>query len=358
MRVPQLPEQPGAGMDVVVIGVDAHKATHTLVAVDRVGRKLAQKTIATTSAAHEQALRWGAEKFGPDILWGVEDCRSMTARLESDLLAAGQPVVRVPPHLMNRARSSGREHGKSDAIDALAVARAVLQEPHLPRAVHDPVSMELRLLVDRRDDVLALRTAIINRCMTRIHLLDPGHKTPRNWKVQKDHAALMAWLATQEGLNAEFARDEMADIIRMSAEILVLRRRIEARVRPVAPRLLAMQGCAELTAARIVAEVANIDRFRSEAAFARYSGLAPIPHTSGAASVRLRPTRHGNRHLNAAIHRIAITQTIHDGPGKTYFQRRIAEGDSRHRALRCLKRRLVRVIYNRLRQQQPPAGLG
>jgi transposase len=218
--------------------------------------------------------------------------------------------------------------------------------------------MELRLLVDRRDDVLVLRTAIINRCMTRIHLLDPGHETPRNWKVQKDHAALMAWLVTQEGLNAEFARDEMADIIRMSAEILVLRRRIEARVRPVAPRLLALQGCGELTAARIVAEVANIDRFRSEAAFARYAGLAPIPHTSGAASVRLRPTRHGNRHLNAAIHRIAITQTIHDGPGKTYFQRRIAEGDSRHRALRCLKRRLVRVIYNRLRPQQPPAGLG
>jgi hypothetical protein len=81
-------------------------------------------------------------------------------------------------------------------------------------------------------------------------------------------------------------------------------------VRPVAPRLLAMRGCAELTAARIVAEVANIDRFRSEAAFARYAGLAPILHTSGAASVRLRPTRHGNRHLNAAIHRIAITQTI------------------------------------------------
>jgi transposase len=83
--------------------------------------------------------------------------------------------------------------------------------------------------------------------MTRIHLLDPGHRTPRNWKVQKDHAELMAWLATQEGVNAEFARDEMADIIRTSAEILVLRRRIEASVRPVAPQLLALQGCAELT---------------------------------------------------------------------------------------------------------------
>ena len=69
----------------------------------------------------------------------------------------------------------------------------------------------------------------------------------------------------------------------------------------------------------------------------------------GSETARLRPTRHGNRRLNAAIHRIALTQTIHDGPGKTYYQRRIAEGDSRHRALRCLKRRITRVVYNRLK---------
>ena len=122
----------------------------------------------------------------------------------------------------------------------------------------------------------------------------------------------------------------------------------------MAPALLELPGCGELTAARIVAEVANIERFRSEAAFARYAGLAPVPHTSGSASVRLRPTRHGNRRLNAAIHRIALTQTIHDGPGKTYYQRRIAEGDSRHRALRSLKRRITRVVYNRLKASCRP----
>jgi transposase len=145
------------------------------------------------------------------------------------------------------------------------------------------------------------------------------------------------------------------DIIRVSEVIRDLGRRIERTVQPVAPDLIALQGCGELTAARIVAEVANIDRFRSEAAFARYAGLAPVPHTSGSAAVRLRPTRQGNRRLNAAIHRIALTQTIHDGPGKTYYQRRIAEGDSRHRALRCLKRRLVRVVYNRLKASCRPA---
>ena len=333
----------------VVVGVDAHKLSHTLVAVDPAGLKLGQKTVSTTSAAHADAVRWAASQFGPGVLWAVEDCRTMTARLEDDLLAAGQRVVRVAPHLMSRTRSSARERGKSDPIDALAVARTVLREPNLPVAVHDPVSMELRLLVDRRDDLVSHFTATINRLMGRIHLLDPGHPTPRNWKVQKAHRGLRDWLITQDGLVAEIARDELDDIIRINAVILALRRRIERTVRPVAPDLIALQGCGELTAARIVAEVANIDRFRSEAAFARYAGLAPVPHTSGSAIVRLRPTRHGNRRLNAAIHRIAITQTIHDGPGRTYYQRRIAEGDSRHRALRCLKRRITRVVFTRLR---------
>lgn len=338
-----------------VVGVDAHKATHTLVAVDQVGRKLAQKTIAATSAGHEEGVRWSAQ-FGPSV-WGVEDCRTMTARLERDLLAAGQAVIRVPPHLMSQTRSSARERGKSDPIDALAVARTVLREPHLPVAVHDEKSMQLRLLVDRREDLVSQRVATVNRLMVRIHLLDPGHRTPANWAVQKAHRELEEWLATQDGLVAELARDELADTIRLSSEILALKRRIESVVRPVAPDLIALQGCGELTAARIVAEVANIDRFRSEAAFARYAGLAPIPHTSGMATVRLRPTRHGNRRLNAAIHRIAVTQTIHDGPGRIYYRRRIEEGDPRGRALRALKRRLVRVVFNRLQRQQSGVDL-
>ncbi len=342
----------------VVVGVDAHKLSHTLVAVDQAGLKLAQKTIATTSAAHADAVRWATAQFGSGILWAVEDCRTMTARLEDDLLAAGQRVVRVPPHLMSRTRSSARERGKSDPIDALAVARTALREPNLPVAVHDPVSMKLRLLVDRRDDLVGQNTATINRLMGRIHLLDPGHPTPHNWKVQKAHRELRDWLITQDGLVAEFARDELDDIIRLNTVILDLRRRIIRTVRPVAPDLIALQGCAELTAARIVAEVANIDRFRSEAAFARYAGLAPVPHTSGSTAVRLRPTRQGNRRLNAAIHHIALIQTIHDGPGRTYFQRRIAEGDSRHRALRCLKRRITRVVYNRLKAASRPATNG
>ncbi|WP_261879948.1 IS110 family transposase, partial [Mycobacterium marinum] len=107
-----------------------------------------------------------------------------------------------------------------------------------------------------------------------------------------------------------------------------------------------------LSAAKIVAEVADIRRFRSEAAFANYIGLAPIPHSSGETNVRIRKGRHGNRQLNMAVHRIAVTQIHHEGPGKDYFQRRLAEGNDRHHALRSLKRRLARVVFNRLRADQ------
>ena len=107
-----------------VIGIDAHKRTHTLVAIDSGGRKLGQKTVSANSSGHAEAMQWATTRFGTDLTWAVEDNRSVTGLLERELLAAGPwRVVRCPPHLMARSRVSARERGKSDPIDALAVAR-------------------------------------------------------------------------------------------------------------------------------------------------------------------------------------------------------------------------------------------
>ena len=116
----------------LVLGIDAHKRTHTVVAIDSTGRKLGEKiTTATTTADHLDLLRW-AEQFGTERRWAVEDCRHLSRRLERDLLAAGEAIVRVPPKMMANTRTRARTYGKSDPIDALAVARAALQEPDLP----------------------------------------------------------------------------------------------------------------------------------------------------------------------------------------------------------------------------------
>jgi transposase len=116
----------------VVVGADVHKRKHTFVAVDEVGRKLGEKTVEATTAGHTAVIMWAREQFGTALIWGIEDCRNMSARLERDLLSAGQQVVRVPTKLMAQVRKSARIRGKSDPIDAEAVARAVLREPELP----------------------------------------------------------------------------------------------------------------------------------------------------------------------------------------------------------------------------------
>lgn len=333
----------------VVVGADVHKRTHTFVAVDDVGRKLAEKTFAATSPGHAEAVMWARERFGSEVVWAIEDCRHLSARLERDLLTAGQKVVRVPTKLMAQARASARTRGKSDPIDALAVARAFLREPDLPVASHDESSRELKLLVDRREVLVAQRTATINRLLWRVHELDPGHAPrARSLHLAKHQGILGAWLDGLPGLVAELAGDELADIVRLTEAITALGKRISERVRQAAPALLAMPGCGELTAAKLVGEAAGVTRFKSEAAFARHAGVAPIPVWSGSTAGRVRMTRSGNRQLNAALHRIAVTQIRLDGLGQTYYRKRLANGDSRTEALRCLKRRLARVVFGHL----------
>ena len=332
----------------VVVGADVHKRTHTFVAVDEVGRNLGQKTVNATSAGHVEAIMWARERFGTELVWGIEDCRNMSARLERDLLSTGQKVVRVPTKLMSQTRASARTRGKSDPIDAEAVARAVLREPDLPVASHDEVSRELKLLVDRRETLVAQRTAAINSLRWRIHELDPGCD-PGALHRDKHQQALWAFLDTQSGLVAELAGEELLEIIALTDKINTLEKRIGNRVRQVAPDLLELRGCAELTAAKIVGETAGITRFSNEAAYARHAGAAPIPVWSGDNAGRVRLNRCGNRQINTALHRIAITQIRHPGPGQTYYLKKRTEGKTKKEALRCLKRHIARNVVHRLR---------
>ena len=333
----------------IVVGVDAHKATHTLVAVDAVGRKLCELTVQATTAGHLKALDWARSLHGFDLMWGIEDCRHVSLRLERDLLDAGQQVVRVPPQLMARTRASLRSWGKSDPIDALAVARAVLREPGLPVASHDEVSREFKLLSDRRDDLVTQRTAVMNRLLWRLHELDPAQAPkPMSLSRASTQSRVRSWLATQVGLVAELACDELADIEGLTQQINALEKRITARVREASPSLLEIFGCAELTAAKLLGEVAGVSRFRSEAAFAKYAGVAPIPHWSGQSLARPIAAPSGNRQLNTALYRIAMTQIKRNGPAQGYYRKRRESGDSHGAAIRRVERRIARRVFTHL----------
>jgi transposase len=335
-------------MLMVVLGIDAHKRTHTVVAVDAAGRQLGVRvTTSTSTAAHLELVRW-ADRFGPDRRWAVEDCRHLSRRLEADLLAAGEVIVRVPPKLMAHCRDSARTYGKSDPIDALAVARAALREPGLPCARLDGPERELRLLVDHREDLVAERTRMINRLRWHLHELDPGwDPKPRSLTSRRNLDAVAARLAGRGGMVARLAADLTVRIAAVTVEVNALHKEIKVLARVLAPSLLAVPGAAELTAAKIVAETADARRFRSKDAYARHNGTAPLPVWS-ANKNRHRLSRSGNRQLNCAIHRIAVTQMRCSPDAQAYLKHRIAAGDSKTEALRALKRRLSDIIYRAL----------
>jgi transposase len=344
----------------VTIGADLHKRSHTLVAVDDNGRKLAEKTAPATTAGHLELLRW-ADRFG-ERRFALEDCRHLSRRLERDLLLAGEQVVRVPPKLMAGARRGGREPGKSDPIDALAVARAALREPDLPVAVIDGPERDVRLLVDHRDDLISDRTQAQNRLRWHLHELMPGEEpAPRSLNRAVVLAALERRLVGLDGTVARIARDLVVRIRELTTAIDQLEREIARLVAALAPSLLALPGCGELTAAKLVGETAGIGRFTSRAKFARHNGCAPLPVWSGN-DVRHRLSRGGNRQLNLALHRIAITQIRLGGLGRAYFDHRLAAGDTRTEALRALRRRISDEVFRRMHHDEAarrsqPAGL-
>jgi transposase len=208
----------------------------------------------------------------------------------------------------------------------------------------------VKLLTDRRDVLVAQRTSAINRLRWNVHELDPERgPAPRSLKAAKHQQALQAWLETVLGLLGELARAELADIVRLTTEINALEKRLSERVREVAPALLNIQGCGDLSAAKLLGEAAGVARFKSEAAFACHAGVAPIPVWSGNTEGQMRLSRSGNRQLNAAIHRIAVTQIrMQDSAGHAYYQRLTASGKTKAAARRCVKRRISRHVFHAL----------
>lgn len=333
----------------VILGADLHKRSHTVVVIDATGRKLAEKRIEASVAGHLELRRWAAQ--WPERQWGLEDCRHLSRQLEIDLLRAGESVVRVPPKLMAGARRSVREPGKSDPIDALAVAQAALRQPDLPVARLDGPDREVRLLVDHREDLIGERTRHEQRL--RWHLVELAIPEPAARSLDRGvvQSALGIALAGRTEAIARLARDLLARVTELTSAIRALQREIEALARAQAPSLVSLPGCGPLTAAKIVGETAGVARFRSKEAFARHNGSAPVPVWSGN-TVRHRLNRGGNRQLNAALHRIAITQMRIDQRGQAYVAHRRAAGDTKTEAIRALRRRISDEIFRRLQADE------
>lgn len=335
----------------ITIGIDPHKHTHTAVAVkDATGQLLAELTVSADEAGHERLRQWATELAGGELRFALEDIRQVSGRLERSLLAHGCDVRRVPPKLMADMRRGARQFGKSDAIDALAIARAALREPGLPAARSEPELRELKLLIDHRENLLRERTALASRLRWHLHDIDSGLE-PRARSLGREgpRRSLAQRLARREqSVQVRICRELLARIGQISRREAELAGEIRGLVRGSVPALLKLPGCAELNAAKLIAEIGGADRFSSDAQLARHAGCAPIEASSGRVR-RHRLSRGGNRQLNAAFYRIALTQSRTHPEARAYLAKKRAEGKSTAEAFRCLKRHLVRAVWQALR---------
>ena len=263
----------------MVLGIDPHKKSHTVVALQAATGELhGELTVATDERGHERLLAW-ARSLDPERRFALEDCRHVSGRLERFLIERGERCVRIPPKLMAKTRTSARTRGKSDAIDAAAVARAALREPDLPEARLAGPERELRLLADHRADLVAERTRIVQRLRWHLHDLALPLEIPSKALTRA------CWLARLEAALAELpacvqvriAGELTARCRALTIEIDALEQEISALAAALAPDLLALPGCGGLTAASLIGETAGALRFRSEARFAMHSGVAPLP---------------------------------------------------------------------------------
>jgi transposase len=342
----------------IVIGTDTHKRTHTAVAVVAgTGELSSELTARALSSGFAEMLLW-AQRLDSERIWAIEDCRHVSGGLERFLIGRGERVVRVAPNLMGASRRGTRSAGKSDSIDALAIARAALAEgpERLPAATVDEKAFQIKLLLDHHDDLVAQRSDDQRRLRWHLHDLWPELELPAGclshapW-LQKVSRRLVR---AEQSTRVLISRELLSAIRSRTKRIRELERELAPLIKDKAPQLLELPGCGVLTAARIVGDVGDVSRFASDAKLARLAGIAPIPISSGMRD-RHRLDRGGNRKLNCAFHRLAVTQGRVHADAREYLARKQAEGGTRMDALRRLKRHLVRRVFILLSTSIPTA---
>lgn len=311
-----------------------------------------QIEIAASDAGAIDGLRFAAG-LDEQRVWAIEDCRHVSARLEAALIAAGERVIRVPAEVTGQTRKTARTVGKSDPIDARAVALAVLRDgvESFPVAFTDKPAMEIRVLSDYREQIICERVRMINRLRWHLVTIAPeleAQLKPESLRGPRICARLTRQLARlQPSPQQRVARLLLKRITAIVREERALFSELTTLIHAHSPQLLQQPGCGTVTAAIIIGRTAGAQRFPTDAHFARHAGTAPIPASSGNTQ-RHRLHRGGDRQLNRAIHIIALSRAKTDPETRAYLARKQAEGKTKREAIRCLKRHLARRIWHLL----------
>jgi transposase len=335
----------------VLIGVDPHKASVAVAALDEATGELLERASFPQDRVGLRALERWARRF-PERRWAVENAGGLGRYLAVRLAGSGESVVDVPPKLSARVRVLSSFAGnarKNDGVDALATALAASRNGRLAPVDPEDSSEVLRLLSERREDLVAERTRALNRLHGLLRDLVPGGVARTLSADRAGHIlrGIRAHGGPSARLRRRLASEMLRDVRTLDRKIADLNGRIEAEVEATGSTLTEIFGIGPILAARIIGTVGSVARFPTKAHFASYSGTAPLEATSGEV-VRHRLSLAGNRHLNYALHMVAVCQARSDTRGGTYYRKKMAEGKSRKEALRCLKRRVSDAVYKSL----------
>lgn len=335
----------------ILIGIDPHKSTHTAVAIDNSGNKIAQRRFPVNAGTFRQLMAWCQQ--WPQRRFAVEGAGGLGRGIAQQLTASGEHVLDVPSTLSARARllATGGNR-KNDAADALHVAQVALFRPDLRQVCREDQTTILRLLTERRDDLVSERTRVLNRLHVLLRdLVAGGAPTDLSADKAADTLKRLRPATATECCRRDLARDLITDLRRLDRAIKDNESQMRDAVDASQTTLTELPGIGIVLAAKILGHVANIDRFPTEHHFASYTGSAPLEASSGN-TVRHRLNTGGNRALNSVLHIIATCQIRDPGIGQDYYRRKISEGKTPAEGRRALKRRLSNAVYRTLKRDQ------
>lgn len=331
----------------IMIGIDPHKATHTAVAVDGNELVLGECKLRASQTQGQRFTEW-ADTLG-ERAWAIESANGLGYLLAQQLTTAGETVFDVPPVLASRVRvlGSGRSQ-KNDPNDARSIAIAALRSDRLQVVTADDHPRVLRMLVKRHRDMARLRTIHCSRLHALLGEMVPGgvrsEITVHKAKLALDTISVADEVTRHRVMICE---EVIAEIAELDARLKASLKRVRTAVDASGTTLGDIYGIGPVSAALLIGYTGDVTRFPTKGHFATYNGTAPIEASSGPRQ-RHRLNPRGNRQLNFAIHIAAIVQLRYPGEGRTYYDRRLAEGKTSKEAIRALKRKISDRVYRHL----------
>ncbi|WP_099042698.1 IS110 family transposase [Mycobacterium neglectum] len=330
----------------IVIGIDPHKSTHTATALDpATNSDVGSLRIEASIAEYRRLIVWA--KAWPERTWAIENADGLGHHLALWLLARGEVVLDIPTTATARVRELSRGgRRKNDRIDAAAAASVAALHGDA-RPVHPETTTDsLALLDERRVNLSHSRTRTVNQLHALLRELMAGG-APAALTPAKAASALRGFRPRTgpDRIRVELAKELIADVRRFDDQLAANTKTMMELLDEHGTRLREIDGVGPVLAARLLGRTGPASRFASAAAYANYTGTAPVQIASADAS-RHRLSRYGDRQLNSAIYTVAMIQIrMPASRGRAYYDKKVAEGKTPRSATRALKRHLAGHLW-------------